>query len=265
MKKNLLDQATKNSPEEYYGIVWDIHGEYLSESDLWEQVDILRITNAKYDADLDAIKTNNINLADFQHSTEKDVYYLVIAILVFSYIEDIESAFSRVYKLLEVGGEFHLVIPDYKYLKQKRYDPSTEFEELSQEEFVIQTKIEGKMTTLIVRKLELYKKIAKRIGLKLIKDDPIHLKEEFPMDSKKKEEVVGHFIRFEKSRLEKLSVQSGEYKLASTLNLKIKDRIEHPSFGKGVIRSIEGNILVIDFKSHGKKKVAREYTKLKRL
>lgn len=68
-----------------------------------------------------------INEGTLQSYTTDKVFDVIICIMAFEHILDIDDAFSKVFKMLKSGGSFYLMIGDLDYHMIDHYSKSTNF------------------------------------------------------------------------------------------------------------------------------------------
>jgi SAM-dependent methyltransferase len=117
------------------------------------------------------IQVHHTTLQDFESDKLFDV---VICIMVFEHILDIEDAFSRIAKLTKPGGNFYLIIGDKEYNTQNRLSskgiPRTvDIQELGNEVVAVKTLYGNTISYDIFRPLESVIGVGESIGFKLDK------------------------------------------------------------------------------------------------
>src|SRR3989344_3694756 len=92
-------------------------------------------------------------------------YDLLISVMTFGHIENLDSAFEKMAGLVRNGGNIQLIVPASDYFKRERDGCKVEFEELNPEEYVVQVTREQGTIAEIVRRIEVYELAAERVGL----------------------------------------------------------------------------------------------------
>ena len=92
-------------------------------------------------------------------------YDLLISVMTFGHIGNLDTAFEKMAELVRDGGGVQLIVPAYDYFKRKRDGCKVEFQELNPEEYVVQVTREQGTIAEIVRKVEVYQRVAERVGL----------------------------------------------------------------------------------------------------
>lgn len=103
------------------------------------------------------------------NTTEK--FDLIISIMAFNHIGNLDSAFKKVCKFLNSGGNLLLIVPNYDYYKEKRHDYNVDVYELNNNEYAVKIKRDFGIIADIVRKVLVYKNFAEKYGLILKKHD----------------------------------------------------------------------------------------------
>ena len=98
---------------------------------------------------------------------EDKAYDVITVVMVFEHIENVRSAFKKLFGLLSRGGMMYVVVANDTYFRTPRFDYKIEIEELGNEEAVV--KSERSIGTLydIVRPLEHYISEARHAGFKI--------------------------------------------------------------------------------------------------
>ena len=102
---------------------------------------------------------------DLDSFSEDKRYDLLIYVMTFGHINNIDSSFEKMARLVRDGGGVQLIVPAYDYFKRERDGCKVEFEELNPEEYVVQVTREQGTIAEIVRKVEFYERAAERVGL----------------------------------------------------------------------------------------------------
>lgn len=94
----------------------------------------------------------------------------IVAVMSFSHIADLDTAFSKVRSLLTPNGEAIIVVPDYDYFQTPRHGYSIEQQPIDEESYAIAiTRPSGTLAD-IVRKTSMYQRAAESAGLELVED-----------------------------------------------------------------------------------------------
>lgn len=130
---------------------------------------------------------------------------IVLSNMVFGHIGDLDKALKKIYRMLRKGGEAHIHVPDYEYMKSPRKpEDEAEIEEVSKEEYVfISTRKGMGRFADVVRKPEVYIEAAKKAGLELIENHGNPFTKEFveavPRYGKLEGVIAQQFFRFKKN------------------------------------------------------------------
>lgn len=95
--------------------------------------------------------------------TEK-TYDVLTSVMVLGHIAEICPAFEKMFSLTRKGGEVHLIVPAYEYFKRQREGCTVEVADISPEAYVVQVTRELGKIAEIVRKEEVYARIAQEVG-----------------------------------------------------------------------------------------------------
>lgn len=111
------------------------------------------------------IKIVKTTLEDF---STVDKYDIVTAVLSFPHIGNLENAFLKISSLLSEHGHFLLIDPNYQYALNRPLDNyTTQYQHLNESEFVVKVVRPQVIITDIIRKKEVYIKVAKETGFKV--------------------------------------------------------------------------------------------------
>ena len=139
----------------------------------------------------------NLENKDLFSFSEKN-FDLAIAVMVFIHISDLKKAFNHVNQMLKQKGELQLIIPDYEYFRRPRNEVT--IKEINSDECVMEIKRETGTVVDIVRKQEIYLKVAKECGFKLIEHVPMVPSKELINNSSKyggfSNKPILHLFRF---------------------------------------------------------------------
>ncbi|MBW3019085.1 class I SAM-dependent methyltransferase, partial [Candidatus Woesearchaeota archaeon] len=145
-----------------------------------------------------------IHKATLESFTPTMQYDLITAVMVFGHIEDLDTAFTKLYSMLKPGGQFHIVTHDYDYNKMKRYKYDVQIEELNEDSYVTMTKRKFGSIADIVRKVKMLKEAAEKAGLTFIEDIPMYPTERLmktaPHYEASRNVVLTHFLRFKSEK-----------------------------------------------------------------
>ncbi|MBU4369323.1 class I SAM-dependent methyltransferase [Patescibacteria group bacterium] len=129
-------------------------------------------------------------------------YDLIISVMVFGHVENLDLAFKKIYSILKPGKEFHLVVHDYNYNRLSRYNYKIQIEDLNPDEYVVMTKRKQGNIADIVRKIKLFKQASERVGFRFIKDVSMRptksLMKDFPQYRTINNVIITHLLRFRK-------------------------------------------------------------------
>ncbi len=102
-----------------------------------------------------------------EYVPEAHYFDVVVSVMVFSHIENLESAFAKVRALLSEKGEAILIVPDFEYFKQQRKNYVVSVQDIDTHQYVVQiTRPTGTIAD-IVRANDVYAEEAKKQGLML--------------------------------------------------------------------------------------------------
>lgn len=139
-----------------------------------------------------------------QQFSQKSYYDVVVSVMAFEHIYNLEEAFEKVSELLTFNGTFYLSVADKNYHLMPRFNYVLESEELGNDIIVSKTTRPGTIGTLydILRPLNHYIKAAESNGLTLEKQIEMKPTEEFiniePKYSTYKDQPICHLLIFKK-------------------------------------------------------------------
>lgn len=110
--------------------------------------------------------TTTINTSFEKYSDDTKFDYIT-GLLSVIHIIDLGTAFIKMNNLLSKDGKILLIVSDYNYWKQPRYDYKVEIEDINPDEFVTRTTRSFGPLTSIVRKPHVYTELAQQAGLVL--------------------------------------------------------------------------------------------------
>lgn len=144
------------------------------------------------------IKIYNKSLEDFQPNKKYDI---VIGVMSFSHIADLESTFKKIKKMLKTTGELQLIIPNYDYFRKKKpYREILKIEEMNPEEYILLQKRHFGTIADIIRKPEVYEKNAIQEGFKCLESVQLQPNQELiskePRYEQVKDDTIAHLLRF---------------------------------------------------------------------
>jgi cyclopropane fatty-acyl-phospholipid synthase-like methyltransferase len=96
-----------------------------------------------------------------------------LAVMVFEHIKDIETAFKKVFSLLNDNGFFYLVIGDKDYFTKPRFGYELNVQKVDDNTFVTKTKRDYGVIYDILRSTVIYFEAIKKAGFKIKKHLPI--------------------------------------------------------------------------------------------
>ena len=110
------------------------------------------------------IPIHRISFESFPFSHQYD---LILSLLVFSHIPNLDIAFAKIKGLLKPRGTALIMIPDFEYYRSPRgYD--MQIETVSEKEYLIQVNRPEGIIADIIRKVEVYQSSAEAHGLSLV-------------------------------------------------------------------------------------------------
>jgi len=150
-------------------------------------------------AEKNGFKIYHCDLGSF---TTNKKYDLLISVMTFGHIGNLDSAFEKMAGLVRNNGGIQLIIPAYDYFKRERDGCRIEFKELNSEEYVVQVTREQGTIAEIVRKIEIYERAAERVGLAVEYSIPMvptdSLMRDSPRHSAFKDQPITDLIRLRK-------------------------------------------------------------------
>lgn len=112
--------------------------------------------------------------SDLDSFDAKKQYGLILAVMSFGHIANVERSFQKVYQLLKRGGDFIITVPNYEYFRKPRYDYFVEIKDINEGEYVTQTRRpHWGLIAEIVRKTFVYIDAAEKVGFSLVKEVPM--------------------------------------------------------------------------------------------
>lgn len=146
------------------------------------------------------IQTEEVTLENFRSKHKFDI---IVGIMSFLHIKNLDSAFSKVANILKRKGILFLVVPDFEYFKKPRYNYEIIIEPISQDSYAAQVKRPSGILASIVRKTEVYKKYGSKYGFSLKKDIPMPPTKELiakePKYKETKDEPLTRLLVFKRS------------------------------------------------------------------
>lgn len=144
-------------------------------------------------------ETEEVSLENFESTYMFDI---IVGIMSFLHIKNLNEAFSKVVKLLKKNGRLFLVIPDFEHFKKPRYNYEIIVEPINRDSYAVQVKRPSGTLASIVRKTDVYRRCGNRYGLFLKKDIPMLPTEELiveePKYQKMENEALTRLLVFEK-------------------------------------------------------------------
>lgn len=144
---------------------------------------------------------HKIRFEDFE---SKNRFNLIISVMVFSHIKDLDKAFGKLRKLLNKNGKIMIIIPDYEYFLTPRFNYKIDVEKINKNECVAKIDRGDGTISDILRKVEFYKKQAENHDLRLVEDIELYptpeILRKFPKYFKLKNICREHLLVFESSR-----------------------------------------------------------------
>jgi putative Holliday junction resolvase len=105
--------------------------------------------------------------------SSNDRFDIIISIMVFEHIKDIDKAFEKVKSLLKEKGTFYLIVGDKDYSSKPRLNYQLETQKLPNDSVVTKTKRSWGTIYDIFRPVNLYVIAAQKVGLSCIKRVPL--------------------------------------------------------------------------------------------
>ena len=131
------------------------------------------------------------------------MFDLIIAVMVFNHIGDLNAAFHKVDQLLKKRGELHVVIPDFDYFKMRRHDYQVSSETINDNAYAVAVQRNFGTIADIVRRPEEYHKAAQSANLSLIESIPMFPTDDLirskPSYQALKNQAITHLLRYQKS------------------------------------------------------------------
>ena len=106
----------------------------------------------------------------FQSFETTRKYDLIISIMAFNHLSNIDEAFKKSYQLLESKGKLIILVPEFEWSRRKRLDYDVEIETISDDEYVVKTKRTIGNIADIIRKPSVYISVATKAGLHLMEN-----------------------------------------------------------------------------------------------
>lgn len=119
-------------------------------------------------AEYPGIEMEHITFEEYKPIDRK--FDVIVAVMSFSHIEDVNGSFKKVRALLERNGQFILVIPDFEYNKIERFDYVIEKQPIDEESYAVAIKRPAGTIADIIRKTSVYERAAKVVNMKLVKE-----------------------------------------------------------------------------------------------
>ncbi len=155
------------------------------------------VQNNQYLKKIPNINFSNNTLDTFQSKKQYDV---IISVMVFGHIENLENAFEKLKSMLTENGSIIIIVSSFEFYSQKRENKI--IEKINNEEVLIQINSEVYHISEIIRKVDVYEKAAKKIGLKIDEIIPMKPSKELiklsPSIAKNKDIPTQYLIKFSK-------------------------------------------------------------------
>ncbi|OGG58599.1 hypothetical protein A2765_02660 [Candidatus Kaiserbacteria bacterium RIFCSPHIGHO2_01_FULL_56_24] len=97
----------------------------------------------------------------------------IVAVMSFSHIADIDSAFSKIRSMIDDIGELILLVPDYDYFKIQRHDYQIETQEIDADQYAVSVTRPSGTLADIIRRPSVYINAAEHAGFKLLEEKPM--------------------------------------------------------------------------------------------
>ncbi len=114
------------------------------------------------------IELQHVSFENFDAANQQ--FDVIVAVMSFSHIADLEIALSKIRSLLTTAGEAIIIVPDYEYFQTVRHEYTIEHERIDDESYVVAVTRPSGTLADIVRKTSVYERAATSAGLQLIED-----------------------------------------------------------------------------------------------
>src|SRR3989344_8019876 len=106
-------------------------------------------------------KIHRSDLASFQ---EKKKYDVLISVMMFGHLKNLNSAFKKIGGLIKRGGKIIIIVAAYEYFTKQREGWKLKVEDLKPGECAIQITSGKRKIAEIVRRIEVYERVARQNG-----------------------------------------------------------------------------------------------------
>jgi predicted TPR repeat methyltransferase len=145
------------------------------------------------------IKIYNCGFFEFE---TKEKYNLIISAMVFTHFKDLKKAFKKCFDLLDQKGELQILVPDFDYFKEDRFDYDIKVEEINEDEYIVLAKRKEGVMADIVRREKIYVRVAEEVGFEFLESVPMiptdDLIKSSPKYKKYKNRPITHLMKFKK-------------------------------------------------------------------
>ena len=143
-----------------------------------------------------------ITRSTLQEFKIKDQFDIITCIMVLVHIPNLKQAFEKFKSLLNENGELYLIVENFSYFEKPRHGYEFNIKELNKKEAVIAVKRRYGFTADVIRKIEVYKKVAKKTGLVLEKEVKLkftkNLIKAAPRYKSAKNVIINHLLIYRK-------------------------------------------------------------------
>lgn len=147
-------------------------------------------------------KKIKIHPIKFEEFKSKQKFDLILGVMVFNHIKNLDKSFSKLSYLLKDKGELQIIVPDYRYGKIPKFNYTLKFEKISEEEYAVEVDRKKRAIADIIRKIAVYTKSAHKSGLTCVQDVSLYptsdLIRSFPKYAPFRKICREHLLRFKK-------------------------------------------------------------------
>lgn len=108
--------------------------------------------------------------SSFEDYMSEEQFDIAVAIMSFNHIKNLSTALKKVNEILNGGGSFFLIIPDYDFFRNPEEGYEFELEDIDENQYVVMVKRPQGAIADIVRKPEMIIDEGEKIGLKLVEE-----------------------------------------------------------------------------------------------
>lgn len=124
----------------------------------------------------------------FEEYNKDSKFDVIIAIMSFNHIADVNGAFQKISDIINPDGEVILIIDDFEYTKTPRFDYEISTEDINDDEYVVSIRRGDVVISDVVRTTNIYKKAAEANGLILADEIAMSPSDELIKESPKYKE-----------------------------------------------------------------------------